>query len=143
MSLISANYTQNSEKSWISFLNNRDDGKNTHTCAGLFKPEDLKTLNHQKIYVVILFQHWMIHFLPLSSFFVCVSVCVFVCHPLSSVCMCDIHNVISSPATFQVTIFLARSSLCPDHIAVYITRLFLGYYLILWYGTWWEAWKWY
>lgn len=100
-----ANNTKNSKKSWISFLNNRDDGKNTHKCAGLFKPEDLKTLNHQKIYVVILFQHWMILFLPLSSFFVCVSMCVFVCHPLSSVCMCDIHNVINSPATFQVTIF--------------------------------------
>lgn len=47
------------------------------------------------------------------------------------------------PATFQVTNSSARSSLCPDRGAVSITRLFLGYYLPLWDGTWWEAWNWY
>lgn len=47
------------------------------------------------------------------------------------------------PATFQVTNSSALSSLCPDRGAVSITRLFLGYYLPLRYGTWWEAWNWY
>lgn len=108
------------------FFQSGDDSRN---CAGLCKSEDEKPKTTRRGFVDRFF-------LPLS-----LSLCVCVSSPFFS--MCDIDNVINSPATFQVTNSSAPSSLCPDRIAVSITRLFLGYYLGLWYGTWWEAWNWY